>query len=265
MNKRKISYYLGITGLCFFVLMAIFATWLAPYDPNEMGQAFLRPSFMHWLGTNDAGEDILSELIYGSRISLAVGLVSAFIIMCIGTSLGTIAGYYGGKIDSVIMGICNIAIVLPTLPLILLLIAFLDVGLKNLIFVICLTAWASFARIIRAQVLKIREMPYIKMERILGLNDMKILCFHILPNIKELVIMKGCLAIISAMMTEAGLSFLGIGVMDYPSWGNILHYAFFRDGILNNYWWWYLPPILCIFLCTMSFMLICDFYQQEEN
>lgn len=265
MDKRKQLFFTGLGILIFFMLLAIFAPWLAPYDPNAMGKAFLKPSFSHWLGTNDIGEDILSELIYGSRVSLIIGVVSAAIIMVIGTSLGLIAGYYGGKTDSLLMGICNIVIVIPTLPLILLLIAFIDAGLANIILVICITSWASFARIVRSQVLKIRELPYIQMEQVLGLSDLKILVFHVLPNIKDLVMMKGCLAVITAMMTEAGLSFLGIGVVEQKSWGSILHYAFFRDGVLNNFWWWYMPPVLCIFLCALGFMLICDFYKEAAE
>lgn len=265
MVKRKKLFYAGLCSVCFFLSLAIFAPWIAPYDPNEMGEAFLRPSSSHWLGTNDIGEDILSELIYGSRVSLLIGVVSASIIMVIGTSLGMISGYYGGKIDSLIMAICNIVIVIPSLPLVLLLIAFIDAGLTNLILVICITSWASFARIVRSQVLKIRELPYIQMEQVLGLSDCKILIFHVLPNIKDLVMMKGCLAVITAMMTEAGLSFLGIGVVEQKSWGSILHYAFFRDGVLNNFWWWYMPPVLCIFLCAMGFMLICDFYKEATE
>lgn len=263
MDKGKKLFYAGLCILYFFMSLAIFAPWIAPYDPNAMGEAFLKPSFSHWLGSNDIGEDILSELIYGSRVSLVIGIVSAGIIMLIGTSLGMISGYYGGKIDSLIMGICNIVIVIPALPLILLLIAFIDAGLTNIILVICITSWASFARIVRSQVLKIRELPFIQMEQVLGLSDLRILVFHVLPNIKDLVMMKGCLAVITAMMTEAGLSFLGIGVVEQKSWGSILHYAFFRDGVLNNFWWWYMPPVLCIFLCTLGFMLICDFYQQD--
>lgn len=264
MAKPKTLFYAGIGILCFFTLLALFAPWLAPYDPTEMGEAFLQPTFSHWLGTNDIGEDILSELIYGSRVSLVIGVVSACIIMVIGTGLGIISCYYGGKIDSLIMGICNIVIVLPALPLILLLIAFINAGLTNIILVICITSWASFARIVRSQVLKIRELPFIQMEQVLGLSDLKILVFHVLPNIKDLVMMKGCLAVITAMMTEAGLSFLGIGVAGQKSWGGILHYAFFRDGVLNNFWWWYMPPVLCIFLCAFGFMLICDFYKTAE-
>ncbi len=263
MNKRKILLWAGIASLLFFLLLAVLAPWLAPYDPAAMGEPFLKPSFSHWLGTNDIGEDILSELIYGSRVSLLVGVVSAGVITFIGTGLGVVAGYYGGKIDTLITGVCNIVIVLPTLPLILLLIAFIDAGLTNIILVICITAWAAFARIVRSQVLKIKEMQYIQMEKVLGLSDWKILLFHIIPNLRELVMVKGCLAVITAIMTEAGLSFLGIGVVEQTSWGSILHYAFFRDGVLNNLWWWYLPPVVCIFLCAMGFMLICDFYQQE--
>lgn len=255
MTKRRWR-FLGYGLLAVFLFTAIFAPQLAPFDPREMGTPYEAPSAVHWLGTNDIGQDIFSELLYGSRISLFIGFVAACVISCIGTGLGVSAAYYGGFWDRAVMGLSNVAIVVPDLPLMLLLIAYLGNGLGPVIFVLCLTSWAGFARLVRARVLSVKEMEFVQMERVLGLSSSRILWRHILPHVRDLVLTKGCLVMVSSMMAEAGLSFLGLGVAGQVSWGNMLHYAFFRDGVLNHFYWWYLPPVLCISGCAMGIMLI---------
>lgn len=261
---KKERRFLGYGIVSVFLLAAIFAPGLAPLDPQMMGTPYEAPSSVHWLGTNDIGQDIFSELIYGSRISLFIGFTAAVIISVIGTGLGVAAAYYGGWWDRGIMSVCNVAIVIPDLPLMLLLIAYLGNGIGNIILVLCLTAWAGFARIIRARVLAVKEMEFVQMERLLGLSPWRIVYRHILPNVKPLVMTKGCLVMVSSMMAEAGLSFLGLAAVGEASWGNILHYAFFRDGVLNNYYWWYLPPVLCISGCAMGVMLIGNNFDDGE-
>lgn len=251
---RNVGYGL----LCFFLFTAVFAPLLAPFSPEEMGIPYERPSAVHLLGTDDVGQDILSALIYGSRISLLIGFTTACVIALIGTGLGLSSGYYGGWWDRLISAVCNVIIVVPKLPLMLLLIAYLGNGIGNIILVLCLTAWAGFARIVRAQVMAIRAMEFIRVEEVLGLSTRRILWRHIFPHVRDLILTKGCLVMVSSMMAEAGLSFLGLGVVGQPSWGNMLHYAFFRDGVLNNYYWWYLPPLLCISACAMGVMLVCN-------
>jgi len=221
-----------------------------------MGVPYLSPSSAHWLGTNDIGQDILSELLYGARISLFIGITAAAIITLVGMMVGIVAGYLGGKTDWILMAICNVAMVLPSFPLAIVLAAYLGGGIKSLMISICLTAWSGTALVVRASVLQLRSAGFIRTLEAMGANSVRIMFWHIVPNISGLVLVKAALAVCSAMLAEAGLSFLGLGAETEKSWGAILHYAFFRNGVFNGYWWWYLPPVLCISLCITGFMLL---------
>ncbi len=255
---------LGILILSVVLLTAIFAPLLAPHDPFQLGLPFQKPSAEHPLGTNDIGQDILSELIYGTRVSLIIGLISALVVTVVGTALGILSGYYGGVTDRVIAQIINVAMALPSLPLTIILVAFLNASVWNLIIAICITSWTSTARIVRSRVQQIRELPFIKIEKTMKAGHLYIMIRHILPNIFEIVFVRGVLAVSDAMLTEASLSFLGLGVIGQKSWGGILHYAFFRNGVINGYIWWYMPPILCISLSVLGFMLL-GYYGQQNT
>lgn len=244
----------ALLGIIF--LTAVFAPLLAPHDPYEMGIPYQKPSAEHPLGTNDIGQDILSELIYGSRVSLQIGIVSALVVTAIGTTLGLLSGYLGGWTDRIITQITNIAMALPSLPLTIILAAYLDASVWNIILAICVTAWTSTARIIRSRVRQIKALPFVQIERALGAGKGYIMFRHIVPNLGEIVFTRAVLSVGSAMLTEASLSFLGLGALGQKSWGGILHYAFFRSGLINGAYWWYVPPIVCISLSTLGFMLL---------
>lgn len=247
---------LGCVILAVIFLVALFAPVLAPHDPYELGIPYLRPSAEHPLGTNDIGQDILSELIYGTRISLLIGVVSALVVTFVGTALGILAGYLGGWVDRVITQVTNVAMALPDLPLTIILVAFLNASVWNIILAICITAWTSTARIIRSRVRQIRELPFVRIEQTMGASAPYIMFRHILPNLGDIVFIRGVLSVGNAMLTEASLSFLGLGVIGQKSWGGILHYAFFRNGIINGAYWWYVPPILCISVSVLGFLLL---------
>lgn len=255
-KKADPRFLLGIIILAFFLIVALLAPVLAPYDPYKMGVPYLKPSPEHLLGTNDIGQDILSELIYGTRISLLIGVVSALVVTVVGTALGVLSGYLGGGTDRVISQLINVAMALPSLPLTIILVAFLDASIWNIILAICITAWTSTARIIRARVKQLRELPYVRIERTMGASPVYIMLRHILPNLGDIVFVRAVLSVGNAMLTEASLSFLGLGVIEHKSWGDTLHYAFFRNGIINGAYWWYVPPILCISLSVLGFMLL---------
>lgn len=252
-NGRVIA---GVVILGMVLLVAILAPVLAPHDPYELGIPYLRPSAEHPLGTNDIGQDILSELIYGTRISLLIGVVSALAVTIVGTALGILSGYLGGWVDRVIMQATNVAMALPSLPLTIILVAFLDASVWNIILAICITAWTSTARIIRSRVQQLKILPFIQIERTMGAGGFYIMARHLLPNLGEIVFIRAVLSVGSAMLTEASLSFLGLGVIGQKSWGGILNYAFFRNGIINGAYWWYVPPILCISVSVLGFMLL---------
>lgn len=255
----------GMILLTFILLAAVLAPILAPYDPWAMGTPYLPPSMSHPLGTNDIGQDILSELIYGARTSLFIGICAAFITTGIGAVVGILAGYFGGGIDRFLMALTNVAIVIPSLPLTVVLVAYLQAGIWNIIIALCVTAWAGTARLIRSKVMQLREEPFIKLERTLGMGDGYIMLIHVFPNIFNILLTRGALSVASAMLSEASLSFLGLGALGQKSWGAILNNAFFRNGVVNHNWWWYYPPILCICLCVVSFMLIGSWEDRQDR
>lgn len=264
-SKMNFKVWLGVAILLCIFIVAIFAPAIAPHDPYELGVPYQRPSSEHPLGTNDIGQDILSELIYGTRISLLIGIISALVVTVIGTALGILSGYFGGWVDRVISQIVNVAMAMPSLPLTIILVAFLNAGLSNLIIAICITAWTSTARIIRSRVLQLRQLPFVQVEEMMGARGGYIMLRHILPNIVDIVFIRGVMSIGSAMLTEASLSFLGLGIIGQKSWGGILHYAFFRSGIINGYYWWYVPPIVCICVSVLGFMLLSYFGESQTK
>lgn len=255
--RRNPLVALGIVIILFFGMAALFADQLAPYDPTERVAApYVGPCAEHPLGTNDIGQDILSEMIWGTRVSLSIGIAAALISTAVGAALGLLAGYLRGWVDQVLTALIDIMMSLPGLPLTLVLVAFFGGSMGNMIFVICLTAWVGTARVVRARVIQLREEPFIKIEEAMGAGACRIMAVHLLPNVSDILLTRFALAVGSAMMTESSLSFLGLGSYGEKSWGNVLHYAFYRGGLLRGFYWWYLPPILCISLCMLGFMLL---------
>ena len=237
-------------------LVALFAPVIAPYDPYVMGEPNMRPCVQHWLGTNDVGQDILSELIFGTRVSLMIGVFTSAAVTVISSLFALLSGYYRGTADKIITMLINITMSLPGLALTTLLVVYLNPGKLSIIISISLTAWTGTARILRSRVIQLCEMPFIKIEKAIGMNDFIIMTKHILPNLKDIIFVRAAMAVSSAMMTEAGLSFLGLGDLGSKSWGSILHYAFYQNGVIRGYYWWYLPPIICTSLAVLGFMLL---------
>jgi peptide/nickel transport system permease protein len=255
----------GVILLTIFMILAIFAPLIAPFDPWEPGKPFLPPSFTHPLGTNDIGQDILSELVYGARISLFVGFFAAFVSVAIGTLIGLFSGYLRGVTDEALMGTTDIVLIIPALPLMIILAAHTSPSIWNIIIVIGALWWTSTARVVRSRVLQLREMPFVEAARALGAADIYVIHRHILPNTHQVILAKFILAVAGAMLTEASLSFLGLGDPLQKSWGMMLNYAFSRGGFINGYWWWYLPPGICISLAVLSFVLIGFGLEERER
>jgi len=256
--KLFLSSKLGMTGLIlilFFIFVALFANMLTPFDPfARVARPFLPPSLTHLLGTNDVGQDIFSELIFGTRISMLMGLVSAMVAIIIGSIVGVTAGYFGGLIDSVLMRIVDIALTIPMLPLQIVLAAFLGSSYWNIILVIGLLSWAFPARVIRSQVLTIKNRGYIKAVKCLGGQPLYIMTKHVLPSTISIIISQFILLSSRAILMETSLSFLGLGDVTQKSWGIILYYAQAKSAFLTNRWvWWILPPGLCITLLVTAF------------
>lgn len=258
MGKKKIpiSIIAGTVILFIFLFVAIFAEQLMPYQMNQLFSPYCRPNSEHLLGTNDIGQDIFSELILGTRVTLLTGASAAFFIILIGTVIGITAGYMGGIADTILSALTSVFMAIPSLPFTIVLVTFLEPSIWNIVAALCLTGWTSTARVVRSKVAELREQPFIKIEETLGQKKVYIMFRHILPNISELILMRSTLAVSSAMLTEASMSFLGLGVYNQKSWGGILYYAFQRNGVVANFYWWYLPPIVCISLCIFAFILI---------
>lgn len=245
----------GAVVLVLFALVALVAPLLAPYDPHAFsGQPLERPSPAHPLGTNDAGQDILSELVYGARISLAVGLGAALGTVALGLLVGGLAGYAGGPLDTLLMRLVDVMMTLPRLPLLILLAAFLGSGLVQTMLIISLLFWPATARVIRAQVQSQRQRGYVKMARNFGGGVGYVLRRHILPAIAPLIAFGLVTAAGRAVAMEAGLAFLGLGDPTAKSWGLMMRFALDLPGLLltDRWLWWLLPPGLCITLLILA-------------
>jgi peptide/nickel transport system permease protein len=226
MNRLTI---IGLTIVALLVFVAIFAPWLAPYDvgATDLSMRYLPPSAAHWFGTDSTGRDIFSRILFGARISLEVGIVVVVVSATIGTSLGAIAGYYGGWVDRIVSGyVFNVFLAFPGLLLAIAMVAFLGAGLNKLILALCIIGWVGYARLIRGQVLKVREYDFVQAARALGAGDARILFIHILPNSIQPLIVQASLGMAGAVLSEASLSFLGLGVPPpAPSWGVMIEEA----------------------------------------
>jgi peptide/nickel transport system permease protein len=256
--KHKLA-VIGLVIITLFVLMAIFAPVIAPQDPLEVGYEFeAKPSSEHLLGTDQVGRDVLSRLIYASRISLAVGLGAVSIYVVIGTILGAIAGYMGKWADMIIMRITDVFMSFPFLMVILVLVSVMGPSLFNIILVLGILGWPPIARLVRGSVLSLKEMDYVKAGVALGYTAPKILLHHILPNALAPILVNATFGIASAIIMEASLSFLGMGVQPpTASWGNMLTEAQSLTVLAEQPWLW-IPPGLMIILAVISINFMGD-------
>ncbi len=252
--RNKIS----VLGLCFIVLLfliAVFAPVIAPYDPYEINvyQVLEAPSKEHIFGTDELGRDVFSRVVYGARVSLKVGIIAMGISISIGTILGLIAGYYGGLIDSLIMRIVDVMLSFPTLFLILAIVAVLEPNIYIIMIVIGLTGWMDVARLVRAEVLSLKEREFVIASKAMGAGSGRIIFHHILPNALYPVIVAATFAVGSVILIESGLSFLGLGIQPpEPSWGGILSVG---KDYLTVAWWLSFFPGMAIFLTVLSINL----------
>ena len=251
---------LGLILVSLLVLVAILAPVLAPYDPYDVTQRAekgLRPNLQHPLGTTiTTGQDILSMLIYGSRVSLMIGIITGVILAFLGALMGVIAGYMGGFADNLIMRVVDILLVIPTLPLIIVLTNLLGRSYFVIVLVFVAFGWTGLARVIRSLVLVLKNSNYVKAAELAGASRWYIMTKHILPGTSHLIIMNTTLTCAGIMVAEAGLSFLGLGDPTAISWGKMLAEAQGGGALLFGAWWWILAPGAGIFLAVFSFMRI---------
>lgn len=251
---------LGIIMVGILAFLAIFAPVIAPYDPYDVTQRAakgLAPCLAHPLGTTiTTGQDILSMLIYGTQVSLAVGIITGLCIAFLGALMGILAGYVGGIVDTVIMRTVDIMLVIPTLPLTIVLTNLFGKSYFMIILIFTLFGWTGLARVIRSQVLVLKNSNYIRAAELAGAGKMRIMFKHILPGVTHLLIMSTALTSAGIMVAEAGLSFLGLGDPTAISWGKMLAEVQSGGALLFGHWWWIVAPGLGIFVAIFAFMRI---------
>lgn len=249
---------LGTLLLAVIVFVAIFGPALSPHDPREVvARPYSPPSAQHWLGSNDIGQDIFSEILWGTRVSLLIGLLAAGVAILVGTTVGITAALAGGRVDAVLMRITDVVLTIPFLPLAIVLAAFLGASLWNTALVIALVIWARPARVVRSHGIGICCLAYVDAAHAMGGGFRHVLLRHVLPGVVPLALSQFILATSGAILTEASLAFLGLGDPVQKSWGTILFYAQARGAFLNGTWpWWVIPPGVLIALTVLSFVLI---------
>ncbi|HEX6279382.1 MAG TPA: ABC transporter permease [Pyrinomonadaceae bacterium] len=222
-------FYIGAAIAAIFIVMAIFAPFIATHDVvvQDLANRFASPSAEHWFGTDSLGRDVFSRVVYGARISLQVGLTVVVVSGVVGILIGAVAGFYGGWIDKFLSGyLFNVFLAFPGLLLAIALVAFLGAGLGKLILALCIIGWVGYARVMRGQVLKVREYDFVQAAKALGASNMRILFTHILPNSIQPLIVQASLGMAGAVLAEASLSFLGLGIPPpAPSWGTMIEEA----------------------------------------
>ncbi|MCI0550400.1 MAG: ABC transporter permease [Anaerolineae bacterium] len=254
----RLSSWIGMILLTLLLTLAVIPNIIAPYDSTErVALPLQKPNEENILGTNDLGQDLFSELIAGTRASLFTGLIVSFISVLFGVLVGLISGYLGGWADSLLMRLTDLILVLPFLPLVILLSVYLGPSQRNVIIVLALFFWAGPARLIRAQVLHLREDTYIEAARALGANSLQIMTGHLWSGVRPLVLAQIVLVASASILAESSLSFLGLGDPSGKSWGTMLYFARASGAFLSDAWkWWVLPTGLMITLTVLSLGLI---------
>ena len=255
LRHNSLAFTGGIIVAALFVV-AVLAPWLAPFDPNDIDSRHVldAPSRLHLLGTDGIGRDVLSRMLYGARVSLLVGFVSVGISTLVGVTLGSVAGYFRGAVDAVIMRFVDVMLTFPTFFLILAVIAYLDASIWNIMLVIGLTSWMGVCRLVRAEVMSLRERDFMTAAEALGMAPSRIILRHALPNALAPVFVAAILGVAGAILVESALSFLGIGVQPpEPSWGNILTEG---KSTLGVAWWLSVCPGLAILITVLGYNLL---------
>ncbi|EMA6344711.1 ABC transporter permease [Bacillus cytotoxicus] len=246
---------MGVIILGILTVVSLFA-FLSPYDPSKMSipDRLKEPSIEHLFGTDDYGRDYLTRALYGGRISLAVGFLAMIVSVTIGTAVGTVSGYFGGKLDNFLMRIVEVLMSIPSFFLMLLLNAYLKPGITTLVLIIGLLTWMDTARIVRAETLSVKEREYVLYAKVSGQKSLMIIVRHIIPNILSTIIISATLTIASSILMESSLSFLGLGIREPDSsWGSMLNNA---QGYIGEAWYLTLFPGFLILLTVLSFNVI---------
>lgn len=262
---------ISLNILVFSILLAVFGPMLAPYGPFDRNydaegrlMRLAAPSVKHWLGTTQLGRDVFSQMLWGARPAIIVGFATAFGVAAVGVNVGLIAGYFGGRVDTIMMRITDIFLGLPFLPFIIVILAITGRSTTTIIVAMTLIMWRSAARVIRAQVLSLKQMPFVAAARTTGAGDFAILYQEIAPNIMPIALVNIAFALAWAIVTEASIGFLGYGDPNVMSWGSILHYAY-ASQMMYNAPWWVVPPGIAIMVLVSSVYFVGRAYEHVVN
>jgi len=261
---------IGVFVVLVACALAVLAPVLAPHDPVKSSVFFLQePSSAHLFGTDELGRDILNLTIHGARVSMVIGLMATIITILLGAVIGITSGFFGGRIDALLMRITDFFLVLPTFVLALILAPIISdvigsgstvLGIRTtlivIVIVVGITSWASTARILRAQALSLKERPFVDRARVIGAGRLHIVRVHILPNVVNLIVANAVLVFAGAVLTETTLSFVGLGDPFQPSWGQLLNAAEEVGAATLGAWWYFVPPGACIVLVVFAFTLL---------
>jgi ABC-type dipeptide/oligopeptide/nickel transport system permease subunit len=259
--RRFAKNKLAVIALCFIIfqiIIAVFAFQVAPYNPykGDFLATWETPNYLHWLGTDDLGRDVLSRLIYGARISISVGILSQLAVALVGVPIGAIAGLRGGWLDYIVMRVIDVLSSLPTILFYILLMVALGAGFWNLILAMTLTGWIGVARLVRGQVLSLKKMDFIRASKAMGAGSFYILKKHILRNVISQIIVAVAIGIPNAMFAEAGLSFLGLGIpAPQASWGQMIG---MYDTYIRTAWHLTVFPAIILALTMLAWFLVAD-------
>jgi peptide/nickel transport system permease protein len=261
----------GVIAVTTFSVLAIIGPMIAPHGPFEVvyraDHSVLRlsqPTWQAWLGTTNQGMDVFSQLLWGTRVALLVGLLSALGSVVLGTIIGLVAGYFGGWIDEVLMRLTDVAFGIPFLPFAMVVISITRPSLGLVILLVVFFLWRTTARVIRAQVLSLRTRPFVWAARAAGAGHLRILLHHITPNVLPLSFLYAAIGVQAGVMLEAALSFLGYGDPNAMSWGTMLNAAF-QAGAMRSAWWWVLPPGIALSLFVIAIFMITRAYEELLN
>jgi peptide/nickel transport system permease protein len=248
----------GLIIVLFFILLAIFGPMLAQYEPRASGPDILAPpSSDHWMGTTQLGQDVFSQFVHGARVSLAIGFIAAVIAKIISIAVGIIGGYFRGLTDEVLYVVTAVFLVIPAMPLLIVLTGYLpNRGIESVAVVIAITSWAGSARVLRAQTMSLRNRDFVEAARATGESRRRIIVNEVMPNELPLIASGFLFSVITAILAEAGLSFLGLGNLTTTSWGSMLYFAQSSQAFLFGAWWWFIPPGLAIALIGAGLALI---------
>lgn len=263
---RRKQMLVGIAIVLAFVVLAVFSPLILGQDPKtKVGDVFEPPSGAHVLGTDGGGADMLALLIGGTGVSLIVGFAAALVSALIGGTIGIASGYFGGKIDTILMRATDYMLVIPDIPLMIVVAALFGRSLTNIVLIIGLIYWTSTARIIRSQVKSLRERVYVKRARAVGAGNLRIIVRHILPQVAPLLIANTVLLIALAIFAETFITFLGLGDPSLLSWGRLIENAFKDDAVLNEAWWAIVPPGVCVTLLILACTMIGQSMEEALN